>query len=74
MNSISQVPTIHVVIVNWNAGSLLAECLRSFEAVSGDAVALSRITVVDNCSNDDSLCGLDELTLPARDLFPTVLP
>ena len=63
MNPISQVPTIHVVIVNWNAGSLLAECLRSFEAVSEDAVALSRITVVDNCSNDDSLRALDELSV-----------
>jgi N-acetylglucosaminyl-diphospho-decaprenol L-rhamnosyltransferase len=63
MNSMSQVPTVHVVIVNWNAGSLLAECLRSFEAVSDDAVALSRITIVDNCSNDDSLCGLDELAV-----------
>jgi len=63
MNSISQVPTVHVVIVNWNAGSLLAECLRSFAAVSGDAVALSRITIVDNCSTDDSLHALEELAV-----------
>lgn len=63
MNSMSQVPTVHVVIVNWNAGSLLADCLRSFEAVADDAVALSRITIVDNCSTDDSLCGLDELAV-----------
>jgi N-acetylglucosaminyl-diphospho-decaprenol L-rhamnosyltransferase len=61
MNSISQVPTIHVVIVNWNAGLQLAECLRSFAAVSQDAVALSRITVVDNGSSDDSLSALDGL-------------
>jgi N-acetylglucosaminyl-diphospho-decaprenol L-rhamnosyltransferase len=63
MNFMSQVPTVHVVIVNWNAGSLLAECIRSFEAASDDAVVLSRITIVDNCSNDDSLCGLDELAV-----------
>jgi N-acetylglucosaminyl-diphospho-decaprenol L-rhamnosyltransferase len=63
MNSKSQVPTVHVVIVNWNAGSLLAECLQSFEAVSGDAVALSRITIVDNCSTDDSLHALEEIAI-----------
>jgi GT2 family glycosyltransferase len=63
MNSKSQVPTVHVVIVNWNAGSLLAECLQSFEAVSGDAVALSRITIVDNCSTDDSLHALEGLAV-----------
>ena len=61
MNSISQVPTVHVVIVNWNAGALLVECLRSFAAVAGDAVALSRISIVDNGSNDDSISALDEL-------------
>lgn len=61
MRELSQVPTIHVVIVNWNAGSLLAECLQSFEAVSGDAVGLARITVVDNGSTDNSLAGLDKL-------------
>ena len=63
MNSIPQLPTVHVVIVNWNAGPLLAECVQSFETVLGDAVRLSRITIVDNCSNDDSLWGLQELSL-----------
>lgn len=44
---------IHVVIVNWNSGAQLRECLQSFAAVSGE-VALARVTVVDNASTDGS--------------------
>lgn len=55
----SPLPTVHVVIVNWNAGSLLAECLRSFDAISADTVNLSRVTVVDNCSSDNSLQAIE---------------
>ena len=45
--------SIHVVIVNWNSGGQLRECLQSFAAVAGDDVAL-RVTVVDNASTDGS--------------------
>jgi GT2 family glycosyltransferase len=44
--------SIHVVIVNWNSGEQLRECLQSF-AVAGDDVAL-RVTAVDNASTDGS--------------------
>jgi len=47
-------PSVHVVIVNWNSGRQLAECLDSFAAVAGDRVAVARITVVDNASSDGS--------------------
>jgi len=50
-------PSVHVVIVNWNAGRQLAECLASFSAVGDDAVAV-RITVVDNASTDGSADAL----------------
>jgi N-acetylglucosaminyl-diphospho-decaprenol L-rhamnosyltransferase len=63
MNSRPRHPTVHVVIVNWNAGSLLTECLESFEAASEDGVTLSHITIVDNCSTDSSLQALEELNL-----------
>ena len=43
--------SVHVVIVNWNSGAQLRECLRSFAAA--DAVA-ARVTVVDNASQDGS--------------------
>lgn len=53
-------PSLHVVIVNWNSGRQLCECLESFAAVTADRVAVTRITVVDNASADGS-CD----TLPA---------
>jgi N-acetylglucosaminyl-diphospho-decaprenol L-rhamnosyltransferase len=51
-------PSLHVVIVNWNSGRQLAECLESFAAVAGDRVAVSRIAVVDNASTDGSCDAL----------------
>lgn len=50
--------SIHVVIVNWNSGAQLRECLRSFAAVAADAVT-ARVTVVDNASHDASCEGLE---------------
>lgn len=50
--------SVHVVIVNWNSGAQLKECLQSFEAVAGDDVALAGVTVVDNASADGSCEGL----------------
>ena len=64
-------PSIHVVIVNWNSGVQLRECLNSFAAVAYDAVTLARVTVVDNASNDGSCEGLDDslpLTLVRNDV------
>lgn len=51
-------PSVHVVIVNWNSGRQLAECLDSFAAVASDRVAVARITVVDNASVDGSCDAL----------------
>ena len=55
--------SVHVVIVNWNSGTQLRECLASFAATANDDVALARITVVDNASGDGSAGGL-ETALP----------
>lgn len=49
--------TIDVVIVNWNSGPQLRECLQSFAAVADDDVA-ARVTVIDNASTDGSSEGL----------------
>ena len=57
-------PSVHVVIVNWNSGAQLRECLNSFAAVADDAVTLARVTVVDNASTDGSCEGLGD-ALPA---------
>jgi GT2 family glycosyltransferase len=54
-------PSLHVVIVNWNSGAQLRECLASFAAVAADAVTV-RLTVVDNASADGSCDGLEGAT------------
>lgn len=48
---------IGVVVVNWNAGGLLAECIA---AVRKQTVCPDRIVVVDNGSTDDSLREVEE--------------
>lgn len=58
--------SIHVVIVNWNSGAQLRECLQSFDSVANDAVTVARVTVVDNASSDGSADGLDGLNLPPQ--------
>lgn len=56
--------SVHVVIVNWNSGGQLKECLDSFAAVADDDVTLSRITVVDNASADGSSDNLETAGIP----------
>jgi N-acetylglucosaminyl-diphospho-decaprenol L-rhamnosyltransferase len=60
--------SVHAVIVNWNAGRQLADCLDSFAAVRGDDVSLAEITVVDNASDDQSADALSRYaaSLPMR--------
>jgi N-acetylglucosaminyl-diphospho-decaprenol L-rhamnosyltransferase len=59
-------PGIEVVIVNWNSGDQLVECLRSFADVATDAVDVTRITIVDNASTDGSL----DAVLPLSSRLP----
>lgn len=56
--------TISVIIVNWNAGSLLRDCISSIGLAKHDGFALSEVVVVDNASTDDSLNGIDQLKVP----------
>lgn len=57
-------PRLDVVIVNWNAGPYLDECVRAVAAARRTTFALSSVTVVDNASTDGSLDGLPDLDLP----------
>ena len=50
---------VDVVIVNWNAGHLLYECVESIIHYGGSSV--SKIIVVDNNSSDDSLLLIKDL-------------
>lgn len=49
--------TLDIVIVNWNSGELLNNCLNSIDK-SNIIGFLINIVVVDNASSDDSLNGL----------------
>jgi N-acetylglucosaminyl-diphospho-decaprenol L-rhamnosyltransferase len=60
------VPTLDIVIVNWNAGAWLASCLGALAAVSPTACAIDRIIVIDNASTDGSIDELPASARPAR--------
>ena len=54
---------VDIVIVNWNAGLLLRQCLESI-VIDRDGFVLDRVIVVDNASSDGSLDGLEKISLP----------
>ncbi len=49
---------LDVVVVNWNGGQLVRECLASLREAAGQA-PFFRVIVVDNASTDGSADGLD---------------
>jgi N-acetylglucosaminyl-diphospho-decaprenol L-rhamnosyltransferase len=61
-------PALDIVIVNWNSGSALADCLGSIEAAENGSFALAQVIVVDNASQDDSLGACRESRLPLTTL------
>jgi N-acetylglucosaminyl-diphospho-decaprenol L-rhamnosyltransferase len=61
---IRQVPTIDVIIVNWNTGCQIQECLLSLSRAMQDSYLLGRVVIVDNASTDNSLSGLNCPGLP----------
>lgn len=50
--------SITVIIVNWNSGELLAECLRRLKA---QTIQPARVLVVDNASSDGSVTDAGKL-------------
>ncbi len=52
-------PTLDIVIVNWNTGDDLRACLKTLAATNRSTVTVSRIVVVDNASSDGSAENLD---------------
>lgn len=57
---------LSIVIVNWNAGLLLRDCVRSIEEAGRQGFEFDRVVIVDNCSTDGSLDGLASATLPLK--------
>ena len=60
------VPSVDVVIVNWNTGPYLRDCLMSLADSMSTNFELGAVVVVDNASSDDSLAGLEDVPLPLR--------
>ncbi len=56
--------SLAIIIVNWNAGKQLRDCLDSIVSTSRNGFTLARVVVVDNASTDGSLEGLESLSLP----------
>lgn len=55
---------IDIIIVNWNAGRQLYDCLKSIPDLNTGGFKLNRVVVVDNASTDNSINGLENLALP----------
>lgn len=60
----SQLPTLDIVIVNWNAGPALRDCVQSIVQSGVSSFALDRVVIVDNASTDGSADNLQGLNLP----------
>ena len=55
--------TVDIIIVNWNAGNQLRECLESIINANRKGFDLLRVVVVDNASTDCSIKKLEDLDL-----------
>jgi len=47
-------PGVDVVIVNWNSGGYLADCIRSLDALDQHGYRIASVSIIDNASTDGS--------------------
>jgi GT2 family glycosyltransferase len=47
-------PEVDVVIVNWNSGGYLADCIRSLDALDPRGYRIAGVSIIDNASTDGS--------------------
>lgn len=64
-------PTVSIIVVNWNSGNDLGECLQSIEHAARDGPGFVEIIVVDNASSDSSLSGVEHTMLNVRTILNT---
>jgi hypothetical protein len=57
---------LSIIIVNWNAGSLLQDCVRSIEYARQAGFKIGQVVIVDNGSTDGSLDELASTVLPLK--------
>ena len=59
-------PSLDIIIVNWNAGQQLRDCLESIVATNCKDLKLNQVVVVDNASTDGSVNNIQDIDLPLR--------
>lgn len=64
MDMSRMVPSLDIVIVNWNSGGQLRQCLESIARSNPGRYHIGRVIVSDNGSVDGSLDRLDDVGLP----------
>jgi len=52
--------TLDIIVVNWNTGPLLTQCLESIRGASVEGFRLNRVVIVDNASADGSVEGITD--------------
>lgn len=57
-------PPVDIIIVNWNSGILLSECIHSISHTIQNSFILNKVVVIDNASSDNSLNNLNNTNLP----------
>lgn len=57
-------PTVRIIIVNWNAGKHLYNCISSIVESNLNGICLSDVVIVDNASTDDSMINIEKIGLP----------
>lgn len=65
-------PGLSIVIVNWNAGQQLRDCIASIARAGHEGFELREVMLVDNGSADDSLDGIEQLGVPVMVIRNTV--
>lgn len=55
---------LDIVIVNWNTGLQLVECIRSLKGAEQGGIEIRKVVIVDNASSDGSAAGLSDRDLP----------
>lgn len=58
--------SLDIIIVNWNTGRQLYNCLTSISCADKEGFTLKRVVVVDNASTDSSLDGISKMDIPLK--------
>ncbi len=58
------IPTLDIIIVNWNSGNLLSKCINSINNATDNSFGLNRVVIIDNSSKDGSLENFENINLP----------